>query len=413
MFPVIDLGPFAIQAPGLILILSLLIGTWLTGKLAATLGTNGESIENSFLIALIAGILSARIGFHLQNPSIFVENPLSLFSLTPTMLNANFGILVAVLAAFIVAQNNHLPLWPTLDTLTPLILLIFMGVNLANFASGDAFGLPTSLPWGVRLWGEVRHPVQLYALLLALVVFIWLLIKTRGLTVTSYLQSGTLTLVIIAVLSGITLFIRAFVAEKITVWQFDIVQLGAFILMALTLWWIYRKTIQTPKQARVIISLGSNKDPHANLSLGFEKVSELFEIKRSSSIYQTIDVTDRKGRINFLNQAVEIKTSLSFPKLRESLKEIEGVLGRERGNKKVVPLDLDILTYNNDVFFYQHHQIPDPDLIKYRYLAEPLAEMSPAFRHPANGKSIQEILKQMKDETQVKKVKEVANGTQG
>lgn len=411
MFPVIDLGPFAIQAPGLILILSLLIGTWLTGKLAASLGTNGEVIENGFLIALIAGILSARIGFHLQNPSVFLENPLSLLSLTPTMLNPNFGVLVAVLAAFITAQKNHLPLWPTLDTLTPLILLVFMGVHLANFASGDAFGLPTSLPWGVRLWGQVRHPVQLYALFLGLVVFIWLSIKTRWLAVTGYLQSGTLTLVVIAALSGITLFTRAFVAEKTTLGRFDILQLGGFILLALTLWLIYRKTIQSQKQAHVIISLGSNQDPQANTRLGFEKLSELFEVKRSSSIYQTEDVKDRKSSQTFLNQVVEIETMLTYPELRERLKSVEAGLGRERGNKKVVPLDLDILTYNNEVFIYHQHQIPDPDLIKYRYLAEPLAEMSPDFRHPASGKSIQQILKQMQDESQDVQLKEVENGT--
>lgn len=109
MFPVIDLGPVAIQAPGLILIISFFLGTWLVGKLANALGTNGDAIENSLLIGLVAGLLSARIGFFLQNPAILIENPLSILSLTPTMLNPSFGILVGVHSAFIFAQKNTCP----------------------------------------------------------------------------------------------------------------------------------------------------------------------------------------------------------------------------------------------------------------------------------------------------------------
>ena len=85
MFPVIDLGPFAIQAPGLILILAFLLGTWLISRLSQALGTNGDAIENSLLIGLVLGIFSARIGFFLQNPTLLTDNPLSLLSLTPTM----------------------------------------------------------------------------------------------------------------------------------------------------------------------------------------------------------------------------------------------------------------------------------------------------------------------------------------
>ena len=50
MFPIINLGPFAIQAAGLFLLVSVWLGLWLTKKFAASLGTNGEVIENAFLV---------------------------------------------------------------------------------------------------------------------------------------------------------------------------------------------------------------------------------------------------------------------------------------------------------------------------------------------------------------------------
>ena len=46
MFPIIDIGPIAIQADGLVLLVSIFIGLWLTGKFAVKIGTAGEVIEN-------------------------------------------------------------------------------------------------------------------------------------------------------------------------------------------------------------------------------------------------------------------------------------------------------------------------------------------------------------------------------
>ena len=113
MFPVIDIGPVAVQAAGLILLLSLWIGIWLSGNLAKSLGTNGDVIENGILYGLLAGILGARIGFLIQNPAIFVDNPLSLLSLTPSMLDSSFGVLTAALTLIIdLSKRSTFPCGP-------------------------------------------------------------------------------------------------------------------------------------------------------------------------------------------------------------------------------------------------------------------------------------------------------------
>lgn len=45
--------------------------------------------------------------------------------------------------------------------------------------SGEAFGVPTSLPWGVQLLGTVRHPTQIYLALAALgsLLLLWRLAR--------------------------------------------------------------------------------------------------------------------------------------------------------------------------------------------------------------------------------------------
>lgn len=410
MFPIINIGPLALQAAGLILLLSFFFGVWLTGKFASGLCTNLDAIENSLLIGLIAGILGARIGFLLQNPNIFIANPLSLLSLTPSMLDASFGVLVGILTAFILAQKKNLPLWPTLDTLTPFLILIFAGIHLANYANGNAYGIPTDLPWGVELWNAVRHPVQLYALSLAGVLLIWLLVHSRYFKSTGFIRSGVLSGFVLASLAAITIFTSTFTANALLAGSYDLIQLVGLAILIGSLVIIYHRTYPSRKKTGVIISMGSNINPQTQLTQAVDQIADQFRIRRSSSRYLTEDVNNDPETRQFLNQVLEIETDLPFNALVAELKAIEHSLGREAGNKKQGALDLDVLTYGGEVFVAQNKRIPAPDLIKYHYIAQPLAEMSPDFRHPANGLSIQDILKKITDDSRVVKVDEMENG---
>ena len=52
----------------------------------------------------------------------------------------------------------------------PLPLVQAVG-PVGNFLAADAYGTPTSLPWGVPMAGATRHPVQLYEAALDLLLF--------------------------------------------------------------------------------------------------------------------------------------------------------------------------------------------------------------------------------------------------
>ena len=411
MFPVINIGPAAVQAAGLILLLSFMIGTWLTDRFSQKIGTNDEAIDNAILIGLVSGILGARLGFMLQNPGVFLNNPLSILSLTPSMLNASFGLLVGTLSAIIFAQKKHLPLWPTLDTLSPLFVLLFMGVHLANFANGNAFGLPTDLPWAVQLWNALRHPVQLYAVILAALLFIWIITQTKLLSVTGFLHSGILFNITLIALSVITLFSRAFIAEKILLAGVDLIQIISLFTIAGGLGLVYLRKFSSQKRLTVFLSMGANIEPENNLSNALDEIKSHFKLRRTSSTYQTAPIGQAPKGKPFLNNVIEIETDLAYPALVGKLKSIEKKFGRERGNKKEVPLDLDALTYDGEVFSYNGKLIPDPNLIKYSYIVRPLAEISPDFRHPATGETIEAIVNDLDDKSKVIKVKEVNHAT--
>jgi phosphatidylglycerol:prolipoprotein diacylglycerol transferase len=406
----INIGPLAIQAGGLILIVSLWLGTWLTDHFSKHLGTNGEGIENSILIGLLAGLLSARIGFSLQNISIFLENPLSLLALSPSMLNIPFGLLIGTLGALIFAQKKSLPLYPTLDTLSPLMLIVFTGIQLANLATGNIYGLPTDLPWAIDIWGAERHPPQVYAIILSLGVFLGLMIHTKRLTKTGFMRSGVLFNLTLAGLAMITIFSRAFVENKAFLVGIDAFQILSFGLLILSFTSINQLAFQPRKHIAVLISMGSNQSPKINLSKAILRLKSDLKVRRFSHLYKTQDAKNPDTGTEFINQLMEIETSSSFPDLRAYLKSIEREFGRAPGNKQVVPLDLDVLTYDKDVFAYQEDRIPDPELLKYRYIAQPLAEILPDFRHPGNGKSIKEILNHIENNIPVKMIEEEIDG---
>jgi 2-amino-4-hydroxy-6-hydroxymethyldihydropteridine diphosphokinase len=212
------------------------------------------------------------------------------------------------------------------------------------------------------------------------------------------------------VIAIVTILTRAFVSEKNLIGDMDVGQLTGFFVLIGSLIIIYRNQYQGDKETEVILGVGSNINPQVNLTKGYEALAADFKIMGSSSIYQTQAVKSQPDAQDYMNQTIALRAAMALPDLYKHLKTIEKAFGREPGNKQAVPLDLDILTYGDQVFNFQGKQIPDPDLGKYRYIAEPLGEMSPNFRHPATGISIERILDKIEDEAKISKINEVDDG---
>jgi phosphatidylglycerol---prolipoprotein diacylglyceryl transferase len=165
MFPTIQVGPLNIQAPGLILIISLWLGLNLAEKFAKLRSYPTDKLYNLVFISLIAGVLGARLFFILGNLNSFIGNLNNILSLNPGLLDPFGGMVTALLAAIIYVHRTKLPFWETLDALTPIIAVLMIGVGISHLSSGNAYGTETSMPWGVRLWGAIRHPSQIYEII--------------------------------------------------------------------------------------------------------------------------------------------------------------------------------------------------------------------------------------------------------
>ncbi len=154
MLPILQVGPLAIQLPGLLLLAGVYVGSSVIEKQARKLRLPVAALSNMVFIGLVAGLLGARLRYAARYLSVYMDNPLSLLSLNPTTLAPAEGVLTGLLAAIIYAQRKRLPTWDTLDTMAPGLAAFSVVLGFSHLASGDAFGAPSELPWAIELWGR-------------------------------------------------------------------------------------------------------------------------------------------------------------------------------------------------------------------------------------------------------------------
>ncbi len=126
-------------------------------------------------------------------------------------------------------------------------------------------------------------------------------------------------------------------------------------------------------------------------------------ILRKSAIYETA-AWGKTNQDAFLNQALELQTTLTAAALMVQLLAIEEQMGRKR-MEKYGPriIDIDILLYNHEIISSTHLTIPHPQLVNRRFALMPLSEIAPYYVHPHIKKSIHDLLIECQDQLPVKK----------
>lgn len=170
MQPVVRVGPLALQTSGLILLLSFVIALEVMQRAAARLALSADDTYNLGYLAAIAGLAGARLGYVAANWSIYRQNLTSIVALNADALSPLAGIVTALGVGYVVAQRKRLANRRLLDALAPGLVVFAAGLAVADLASGNGYGSPTTLPWAITLWDAPRHPVQIYHLMAALAI---------------------------------------------------------------------------------------------------------------------------------------------------------------------------------------------------------------------------------------------------
>lgn len=211
----------------ILVIAALWIGLALAEKRTERHGISKETLNNLTFYSIFAYLLSGRVFYALANLSAFIPSPLSLFSPNPDLFDSTNALILATVVGFLYTKRQNLPLWNTLDALTPIFASFSIGLSLTHLAAGTAFGSLTDLPWGIDLWNAKRHPTQVYELIASLIIFVVIWFHK------SDSPPGTFFLHFTAFTAGARLFLEAFRAEStLIVGEFRLAQIVAWVILA-------------------------------------------------------------------------------------------------------------------------------------------------------------------------------------
>lgn len=221
---------------------ALWIGLALAERRAERHGISKEALNNIVYYSLFGYILGGRLLYAVENYSVFVQSPLSLFSLNLDLFDPFAAFIVALIIGCVYGSRQQRRLWATLDALTPLFATIAIGLSLSHLAAGTSFGSPTQLPWGMELWNAKRHPTQIYELMTSLLIFgiVWFRRKESA--------AGTLFLIFVTLTAASRLFLEAFHGDSTLVFGgLRLAQILAWLAVALA--WFASESIHRKEKA--------------------------------------------------------------------------------------------------------------------------------------------------------------------
>jgi 2-amino-4-hydroxy-6-hydroxymethyldihydropteridine diphosphokinase len=148
----------------------------------------------------------------------------------------------------------------------------------------------------------------------------------------------------------------------------------------------------------VFISLGSNLGDSRKIILDamarLQKISSKPILK--SSLWRTSPVDCPPGSPEFINAIVGLapKRTETPESLLKKLQKLEKEFGRKPG--KILnaprPLDLDIITFGEELRDTKKLTLPHPRAHLRRFVLEPLFEVAPDLILPGQGKSVAQLL---------------------
>lgn len=157
--------------------IGLIVGLSVVFRLARFQGLDPDKLWNLGGLAILSGIVGAKILLIVNDWGYYSEHPSELFSAATLLQSGGVfsgGLVLAVIVCTWYIRREHLPWLRTADVFAPGIAIGHAFGRIGCFAAGCCWGAETTKPWGVVFTNPLAahlvgtplykhlHPTQLY-----------------------------------------------------------------------------------------------------------------------------------------------------------------------------------------------------------------------------------------------------------
>ena len=182
----LQIGPFTLRWYGILMAAAMALGLWLAQRDAVRRRIDPEPLLKASELALLGGLVGARLYYVLFNLDYYARVPAKIFAVWEGGLAIHGGVIGGILVGGAYAWWRQLPLPSYLDIAAPSLAIGQAIGRWGNFFNEEAFGTPTDLPWKLYIasahrpieyaQSEFFHPTFLYESLWdagVLVLLVW------------------------------------------------------------------------------------------------------------------------------------------------------------------------------------------------------------------------------------------------
>jgi phosphatidylglycerol:prolipoprotein diacylglycerol transferase len=272
----LQLGPFALRWYGLLIAIAVLIGLNLSSRLARQRSLEQGLISDLLPILVLAAVVGARIYYVAFEWRDYKHDWWRVFAIWNGGIAIHGALIAGILAVVLFCRWRYQSFWDVLDVLVPSVALGQAIGRWGNFFNSEAFGVPTDLPWKLKIpyalqSPEIRsafpsqeffHPTFLYESLWNLLVFSLLIVLfylgSKGLM---KLPSGALSCIYLLTYSFGRFWIEGLRTDPLCFGALPpaceggvrIAQLMSLTMLAIGifgLWWLYGRKKKLPDPGR-------------------------------------------------------------------------------------------------------------------------------------------------------------------
>jgi phosphatidylglycerol---prolipoprotein diacylglyceryl transferase len=167
------LGPFWVSVYGVFAAVGLVAALLLSQRTARFAGLIAQELWDTGLFAVVAAFVISRLLLIVRDPQALLSVPMKVLAL-PSFTYGGMALTALAVAAYLKWKRQ--PVLPVLDAWAPCAALLAAALSMGHFFEGTDAGMPTRLPWGVRVPGLGRvQPVQIFGVAASLVLFVVLM----------------------------------------------------------------------------------------------------------------------------------------------------------------------------------------------------------------------------------------------